>query len=109
MNLLVLADLTTNQLWYAAPLIVVVSLVYAATRHEQMGPILSHALRFGMLVVGFMGAILMVLIAVSQFGAIVLIVLALVGSAWWVVRAWQARRSRSHESSSPRNPLRAEK
>jgi hypothetical protein len=34
------------QLWYAFPLLVSVSLVYAATRHEQMGPIFQHALRF---------------------------------------------------------------
>lgn len=43
-----------NQLWYALPLVVVVSLVYAATRHEEMGEILSHAVRVGTMVVGFM-------------------------------------------------------
>ena len=29
--------------WFAVPLILAVSLVYAATRHEDMGPILGHA------------------------------------------------------------------
>jgi hypothetical protein len=36
---------TDVRMWYAAPLIVAVSLVYAATRHEQAGPIVAHAVR----------------------------------------------------------------
>jgi hypothetical protein len=43
-----------NRLWYALPLIVVISLVYGATRHELCRPILEHALRFGAWIVGFM-------------------------------------------------------
>jgi hypothetical protein len=35
-----------NPLWYALPLVVSVSLVYAATRHEEMSSILWHSLRF---------------------------------------------------------------
>ena len=54
-----------NQLWYAAPLIVSVSLVYAATRHEMMEHILGHALRFGLWIVGFMGLVLGVLAVIS--------------------------------------------
>ena len=42
-------------LWYAVPLIVSVSLVCAATRHELMGPIISHAVRFALWVLAFMG------------------------------------------------------
>ena len=34
------ADIADLRLWYAVPLIVAVSLVYAATRHELMEPIL---------------------------------------------------------------------
>jgi hypothetical protein len=49
------------RLWYALPLVVSVSLVCAATRHEQMGPILVHALRFAIWVLVFMGIILAVL------------------------------------------------
>jgi hypothetical protein len=49
------------RLWYAVPLITSVSLVCAATRHEQMGPILIHALRFAIWVIVFMGIILVVL------------------------------------------------
>jgi hypothetical protein len=43
-----------TSLWYAVPLIVSVSLVCAATRHEDMGPIMSHAVRFGGWIVVFM-------------------------------------------------------
>ena len=39
-----------NPLWFALPLLVTVSLVYAATRHEEMGLIVQHAIRFGLLV-----------------------------------------------------------
>jgi hypothetical protein len=43
-----------NQMWYSLPLIVSISLVYAATRHEEMPAILAHALRFGAWIVVFM-------------------------------------------------------
>jgi hypothetical protein len=43
-----------SQFWYALPLIVVVSLVYAATRHELMQAILVHAARTGVWITGFM-------------------------------------------------------
>ena len=51
--------------WYALPLIVAVSLVYAATRHEQMGPILDHAYRIGIWIVTFMLVVLVVLLLLS--------------------------------------------
>lgn len=57
-----LADfLGISVLWYAVPLIIVVSLVYSATRHESMGPILQHALRNGVWIVVFMLAVLAVM------------------------------------------------
>lgn len=43
------------RLWYAVPLVVSVSLVYAATRHEHLGPILVHAVRFALWILIFMG------------------------------------------------------
>jgi len=46
--------LAVARVWYAAPLIVAISLVYGATRHERMPSILDHALRFGSWIVGFM-------------------------------------------------------
>ena len=53
-----LADMN---LWYALPLIVSVSLVSAATRHEQVSPILNHAVRFGLWITVFMGAVMALL------------------------------------------------
>lgn len=50
-----LADI--NRLWYAAPLIVSVSLVYAATRHEEPTEIAGHAARFGGWILAFMAAV----------------------------------------------------
>jgi hypothetical protein len=54
-----------NDLWYALPLVITVSLVYAATRHEEVGQILNHALRIGAWIVGFMAVIFVVLYLVS--------------------------------------------
>lgn len=54
-----------ERLWYAAPLIVSVSLVYAATRHEETGPIVAHASRFAMWIIVFM---LLVTVALGLMG-----------------------------------------
>jgi hypothetical protein len=56
---------SSNQLWYALPLIVSVSLVYGATRHEWMLPILHNALRAATWIVGFVGIIFAILLVVS--------------------------------------------
>ena len=53
--------LAVVSLWYAVPLIVSVSLVCAATRHEQIGPILNHAVRFSLWIVVFMAVVMGVL------------------------------------------------
>jgi hypothetical protein len=55
---LLLAALGAMRLWYALPLITSVSLVCAATRHEEMSAILIHALRFAIWIVVFMGIVL---------------------------------------------------
>ena len=65
MNPLLAAGPTFNLLWYALPLIVAVSLVYAATRHEEMAPILGHAVRIGVWIVGFMAVVFVILAAMS--------------------------------------------
>jgi hypothetical protein len=62
-NLVVLGAVT--RLWYALPLIVSVSLVYAATRHEDMEPILIHAVRTAVWIIGFMLVVLLVLYIIS--------------------------------------------
>ncbi len=53
-----LAMLGADRLWYAVPLVVSVSLVYAATRHEHFRPILGHAVRFALWIVVFMAIVL---------------------------------------------------
>jgi hypothetical protein len=58
-----LASLGPWRLWYAVPLVVSVSLVCAATRHEELRPILIHALRFAVWIIVFMAIVL----AVIQF------------------------------------------
>ena len=58
-----LTSLGALRIWYAEPLIVSVSLVCAATRHEEMRAILIHAARFGLWIVVFM----LIVLAVIQF------------------------------------------
>ena len=49
-----LAAMPIPKFWYALPLIVSVSLVYGATRHEHLKPILVHSARSAVWVAGFM-------------------------------------------------------
>ena len=60
-----LAVMGPLRMWYAVPIITSVSLVYAATRHEQMGPILIHAARFAIWILVFMAIVFAVLQALS--------------------------------------------
>lgn len=60
-----LAEANVNQLWYMAPLIVAISLVYGATRHEYLDPILRNALRAAWWITSFMGLIFLVLIVMA--------------------------------------------
>jgi len=52
--LAILAMTSVNRMWYALPLIVSVSLVYSATRHERVRDIVHHAVRTAVWIVGFM-------------------------------------------------------
>lgn len=45
------------QIWHAVPLVVVVSLVYGATRHEHLPEIVMHSIRSIIWVTGFMAII----------------------------------------------------
>lgn len=54
-----------NTMWYALPLIVVISLVYSATRHEAMRPILEHSARLGIMITLFMAGIMALLAFLS--------------------------------------------
>ena len=60
-----IADWASSQLWYAIPLIASISLVYGATRHEQMVPILHHAWRTAKWIVGFMIIIVTILSVIA--------------------------------------------
>ena len=59
--------LGASRVWYCLPLIVSISLVYGATRHELMPQILEHAVRFGLWIVTFMLGIFAVTIVLSWF------------------------------------------
>ena len=54
-----------NALWHVVPLIIVVSLVYGATRHEHMSEILHNAYRAATWIVGFIAIIFGILLVVS--------------------------------------------
>jgi hypothetical protein len=54
-----------NNLWHALPLVVVICLVYSATRHEAVEPILSGAARFSLWVIGFMLGFFVLLVLLS--------------------------------------------
>ena len=56
-----------NRLVYAPPLLVAVSLVYAATRHEDMRSILRHAASFGGWTVVFMAGVAAAIEALAFF------------------------------------------
>jgi hypothetical protein len=56
-----------HHMWYALPLVVAVSLVYAGTRHEYLQPIAIHALRFAGWILLFMAVVLLVLMILSYF------------------------------------------
>lgn len=54
-----------GDLFYAVPLIIAVSMVYAGTRHEQISEILSHAARVGAWITGFMAVLFVLLWLIS--------------------------------------------
>jgi hypothetical protein len=56
----------TLSFWFALPLIASVSLVYAATRHEDVGDILRHAMRVAVWIAGFMVLVFGILFAISK-------------------------------------------
>jgi hypothetical protein len=63
--LTLLAAMDPLRIWFAVPIIVSVSLVYSATRHEELGPIAVHAARFAVWIVVFMAIVFAALQALS--------------------------------------------
>lgn len=55
--LLLAKSIWEAQIWYAVPLIVAVSLVYGATRHEHLKEIVIQCYKSAVWVLGFMGII----------------------------------------------------
>ncbi len=66
MNTVLLALVLNSQLWFAVPLIVAISIAYAASRHEQVKPIMVHAARTAFWIVLFMSVIYVVVLLISQ-------------------------------------------
>jgi hypothetical protein len=66
-GLLTLPAFLAMPVWYALPLVVGISLVHAATRHELMRPILHHAVRFAAWIVVFMVALFVILKVLGWF------------------------------------------
>ncbi len=44
----------TNLFWHLPLLILIISLVYSATRYDEWGPILREAMRWGLRLAGFL-------------------------------------------------------
>ncbi len=55
------ASFWTGRWWYALPLIVSISLVYGATRHEHLVPILVNAYKSAVWILTFMAIIFVVI------------------------------------------------
>jgi hypothetical protein len=59
--------MSTGLLWHAIPIIVIISLVYGATRHELLRPILLNAYHTAVWIVSFVAVIFAILWVVSWF------------------------------------------
>jgi hypothetical protein len=64
-DLPLLAALPFGQLWYYLPLLVAISLVYGATRHELPGAILRHAWHTAVWMTSFIGLIFLIILALT--------------------------------------------
>lgn len=64
--LLAAGDWTMARIWFALPLILVISLVYSASRYEAPEKILWRAGRMSVTIAGFMLAVLVLLVALSH-------------------------------------------
>lgn len=62
---LLLAALPVSQLWFYLPLLVAISLVYGATRHELPGPILRHAWNTAVWMTMFIGTIFLIVLLLT--------------------------------------------
>ena len=65
MDVMLTGAVELYHVWYALPLVVAVSLVYAATRHEAMAPIVKHAMGCGAWILGLMAVVMVLLFAIQ--------------------------------------------
>ena len=56
---------TVHRTWFLVPLVIVVSLVYSASRYEMPDRILRRAARLSLTILGFMAAVFAVLVLLS--------------------------------------------
>jgi hypothetical protein len=54
-----------NVYWFVLPLVIVVSLVYAASRHEKWNRIWSHAARLCMVILGILAITTVLLLLIN--------------------------------------------
>ncbi|QDV37065.1 hypothetical protein [Tautonia plasticadhaerens] len=54
-----------NAYWFALPLILAISLVYAASRHEAWGRILRHAARLFVMITGVLALATAILLLIN--------------------------------------------
>jgi hypothetical protein len=61
------AAMSESKLWYLVPLLVSISMVYASTRHEHLGPIVIHAVRFAIWLLIAMAVVFVAVLLMSQW------------------------------------------
>ena len=67
MDELLLGSILDARFWYAVPMIIAISLVYGATRHEYVPEILKQSFKAAIWVVGFMAVILVLILIADRF------------------------------------------
>jgi hypothetical protein len=55
-----------NVYWFALPLVIAISLVYAASRHESWPRIWAHAARLGAMILGVLLVAMAVLLLINS-------------------------------------------
>jgi hypothetical protein len=62
-----LIALAAAQIWYSVPLVIVISLVWGATRHESLPEIITQSIKSLLWVLTFMGIIFAVIYVAGFF------------------------------------------
>jgi hypothetical protein len=90
--------MTISIYWQLLPLLVVISLVYSATRHDDWPSILREAFRWGYRMLGFLlliGVALFVLARYGLLGVVVFVGVLLLALTAWYIAAWLWERYKS--------------